>query len=144
MVIDKGKKAYYVLEFKRTLERYGGAQEKLRQREVLQHDSLVRGLSTVLERGEWWGALLVFVGGMWSSVEAKAFNTKKKLMGVFEGERDAIRKRNVWKLLERAGSCMGKLLWHNYAHREGFNGGGKGGQGQSGFGREHAGHGLDF
>jgi hypothetical protein len=49
MVIDKNEKGCHVLELKRALERYGGAQEKARQRAELQHNDLVQRLDTVLE-----------------------------------------------------------------------------------------------
>ena len=52
MVLDKEEKVCYVLEFKRALERYGGAQEQARQKAERQHDNLVRGLSKALEGGE--------------------------------------------------------------------------------------------
>ena len=41
---------------------------------------------------------MVVVGGMCGSVEEKAFNANMELMGVIESERNAIRKRHVWKL----------------------------------------------
>ena len=51
MVLDKEEKVCYVLEFKRALERYEGAQEQARRKQ--QHGNLVRGLSKALHGGEW-------------------------------------------------------------------------------------------
>ena len=98
MVLDKEDKVSYVMEFKRAFERYWGAQEKTRQKAKRQHDNLVQGLSVTLKGGEWRVTLVVFVGGMCGSVEEKVFNTNMQLMGVIESERNAIRKRHVWKL----------------------------------------------
>ena len=49
MVLDKEDKVCYVMEFKRAFERYGGVQEKTRQKAKRQNDNLVRGLSKALE-----------------------------------------------------------------------------------------------
>ena len=38
---------------------------------------------------------------MCGSVEQNAFNPNMELMGMIESERNAIRKRHVWKLLEK-------------------------------------------
>ena len=138
MVLDKKDKTCYVIEFKRAFERYGGAQEKARQKAERQHDSLVRGLTAALNDSAWRVILVVFVGGMCGSVEEKAFNANMELMGVVESERNAIRKRHVWKLLEE----QDRVLRSYYAQREGFEKGGKGMQGQTGLGREHVGHGV--
>ena len=81
MVLDKEEKVCYVLEFKRGLERRGGAQEKARQRAEQQHGNLVRGLSKVLKGSEWRVTLIVFVGGMCGSVEEKAFDAKHGITG---------------------------------------------------------------
>ena len=43
MVLDKEDKICYLIEFKRAFERYGGAQEKTRQKAERQHDNLVQG-----------------------------------------------------------------------------------------------------
>ena len=64
-------------------------------------------------------------------MEEKAFNANMELMGVVESERNAIRKRHVWKLLEEQDRVL-----------EGFEKGGQGMQGQTGLGREHVGHGV--
>jgi len=138
MVLDKKDKTCYVIEFKRAFERYGGAQEKTRQKAERQHDSLVRGLTAALNDSAWRVILVVFVGGMCGSVEEKAFNANMELMGVVESERNAIRKRHVWKLLEE----QDRVLRSYYAQREGFEKGGKGMQGQTELGREHVGHGV--
>ena len=53
MVLDKENKVSYVMEFKRAFERYGGAQEKTRQKAERQHGNLVQGLNRALEGGEW-------------------------------------------------------------------------------------------
>ena len=66
----------------------------------------------------------------------KVFNMNMELLGVFESERNAIRKRHVWKLLEE----QDRVLRSYYAQREGFDRGGHGAQGQTGLGREHVGH----
>ena len=100
MVIDKKEKVCYILEFKRVMERYGGEQEKTKRKAELQQNSLVRGIQKALEGGEWQVILKVFVGGMCGSVEEKAFMTDMESLGVVEGERDSIRKRDVWKLLQ--------------------------------------------
>ena len=81
---------------------------------------------------------MVFVGRMCGSVEERVFNANMKLMGVIEGERNAIRKRLVWKLLEE----QDRVLTSYYAQREGFERGGQGTQGQTGLGREHVGRGV--
>ena len=138
MVLDKEEKVCYVLEFKRELERHGGAQEKARQRAEQQHGNLVRGLSKALEGSEWRVTLIVFVGELCGSVEEKAFNANMELLGVIESERNAIRKRHVWKLLEE----QDRVLRRYYAQLEGFDRGGQGTQGQTGLGREHVGHGV--
>ena len=126
------------MEFKRAFERYGGAQEKTRQKAERQHDNLVRGLNKAIEGGEWRAALVIFVGGMCGSVEEKVFNANMELLGVIESERHAIRKRHVWKLLEE----QDRVLRSYYAQRDGFDKGGQGTQGQTGLGREHVGHGV--
>ena len=59
---------------------------------------------------------------MCGSVEEKAFNANMELMGVVESERNAIRKRHVWKLLEE----QERVLRSYYAQREGFEKGGQG------------------
>ena len=138
MVLDKENKVCYVMEFKRAFERYGGAQEKTRQKAERQHDNLVRGLNKALERGEWRAALVIFVGGMCGSAEENVFNANMELLGVIESERNAIRKRHVWKLLEE----QDRVLRSYYAQRDGFDKGGQGTQGQTGLGREHVGHGI--
>ena len=138
MVLDKENKICYVMEFKRAFERYGGAQEKARRKAERQHDNLVRGLNKALEGGEWRAALVIFVGGMCGSVEEKVFNANMELLGVIESERNAIRKRHVWKLLEE----QDRVLRSYYAQRDGFDGGEGGTQGQTGLGREHVSHGL--
>ena len=51
---------------------------------------------------------------MCGSVEEKASNANMELMGVIESERNAIRKRHVWKLLER----QDRVLRSYYAQRE--------------------------
>ena len=61
-----------------------------------------------------------------------------ELMGVIESERNAIRKRHVWKLLEE----QDRVLRSYYAQRDGFEKGGQGMQGQTGLGSEHVGHGV--
>ena len=76
--------------------------------------------------------------GMFGSVEEKVFNANMELMGVIERERNPIRKRHVWKLLEE----QDRVLRSFYAQREGFDKGGHGTQGQTGLGREHVGHGV--
>ena len=103
-----------------------------------QHDNLVQGLTVALNDSTWRVTLVVFVGGMCGSVEEKAFNANMELMGVVESERNAIRKRHVWKLLEE----QDRVLRSYYAQREGFEKGGQGMQGQTGLGREHVGHGV--
>jgi hypothetical protein len=76
---------------------------------------------------------------MCGSVEEKAFNANMELLaGVIESERNAIRKRHVWKLLEE----QDRVLRSYYAQREGFDRGGQGTQRQTGLGREHVGHGV--
>ena len=75
---------------------------------------------------------------MCGSVEEKAFNANMELTGVVESERNAIRKRHVWKLLEE----QDRVLRSYYAQREGFEKRGQGMQGQTGLGREHVGHGV--
>ena len=79
---------------------------------------------------------MVVAGGMCGSVEEIVFNANMELMGVIESERNDIRKRHVWKLLEE----QDRVLRSYYAQREGFDGGGQGTQGQTGLGREHVGH----
>ena len=59
-------------------------------------------------------------------------------MGVIERERNAMRKRHVWKLLEK----QERVFRSYYAQREGFEKVGQGMQGQTGLGREHVGHGV--
>jgi hypothetical protein len=66
------------------------------------------------------------------SVEEKALNSNMELFGVIASERNTIRNRHVWKLLEE----QNRVLRSYYAQHEGFDGGGKGAQGQRGFGRE--------
>ena len=61
-----------------------------------------------------------------------------ELMGVIESERNTIRNQHVWKLLEE----QDRVLKSYYAQREGFDRGGQGTQGQTGFGRELVGHGV--
>ena len=61
-----------------------------------------------------------------------------ELMGVVESERNAIRKRHVWKLLEE----QDRVLRSYYAQRDGCDGGERGTQGQTRLGREHVGHGV--
>jgi hypothetical protein len=63
---------------------------------------------------------VVFVGGMCGSVEENVFNADMELIGVIESERNAIRKRHLWKLLEE----QGRVLRSYYAQREGFEKGG--------------------
>ena len=139
MVLDKEAKVCYVLEFKRVLERRWGDQEKGRQRASQQHGNLVRGLSKALEGSAWRVTLIVFVGGMCGSVEEKAFNANMELLaGVIESERNTIRKRHVWKLLEE----QDRVLRSYYAQREGFDRGSQGTQRQTELGREHVGHGV--
>jgi len=75
---------------------------------------------------------------MCGSVEEKVSNANMELMGVIESERNAIRKRHVWKLLEE----QDRVLSSYYAQREGFDRGGQGTQGQTGLGREYVGHGY--
>ena len=75
---------------------------------------------------------------MCGSVEEKVFNANMELLGVIESERNAIRKRHVWKLLEE----QDRVLRSYYAQRDGFDGGGRGTQGQTGLGREHVRHGV--
>ena len=75
---------------------------------------------------------------MCGSVEEKAFNANMELLGVIESERNAIRKRHVWKLLEE----QDRVLRSYYAQHEGFDRGSLETQGQTRFGREHVGHGL--
>ena len=123
-----------MIEFKRAFERYGGAQEKTRVKAERQHDSLVRGLTVALNDSAWRVTLVVFVGGMCGSV----FNANMELMGVVESERNAIRKRHVWKLLEE----QDRVLRSYYAQCEGFEKGVQGMHGQTGLGREHVGHGV--
>ena len=89
MVMDKEDKIWYVIEFKRAFERYGGAQEKARQKAERQHDKLVLGLTAALNDSTWRVILVVFVGGMCGSVEEKAFNENMELMGVVESERNS-------------------------------------------------------
>ena len=74
---------------------------------------MVRGLSKALEGGEWRVILIVFVGGMCGSMEEKAFNANMELLGVIESERNTIRKRHVWKLLEE----KDRVLRSYYAQR---------------------------
>ena len=88
----------------------------------------MRGLSKALEWGEWRVTLVVVAGGMCGSVEEIVFNANMDLMGVIESERNDIRKRHVWKLLEE----QDRVLRSYYAQREGFDGGGQGTQGQTG------------
>jgi hypothetical protein len=114
MVIDKEDKICYVIEFKRAFECYGGAQEKTRQKAERQHDNLVQGLTAALNDSTWRVILVLFGGGMCGSVEEKAFNANMELMGVIESERNAIRKRHVWKLLEQ----QDRVLRSYYAQRE--------------------------
>jgi hypothetical protein len=68
---------------------------------------------------------------MCGSVEEKAFNANMELLGVIEGERNAIRKRHVWKLLEE----QDRVLRSYYAQREGLDRGSQRTQGQTGLGR---------
>ena len=131
MVIDKKDKVCYILEFKRVMERYGGGQEKTKRKAELQHNRRVRGLEKALKGGEWQVILIVFVGGMCGSVEEKACMANMELLGVVEGERDAIRKRHVWRLLEE----QDRVLRSYYAQWEGL-----GGQRKSG--RERVGRGV--
>ena len=49
MVLDKGDKSCYAIEFKRAFERYRGAQEKTRQKAERQHGNLVQGLTAALQ-----------------------------------------------------------------------------------------------
>ena len=91
--------------------RAGNARGRARQ-----HDNLVRGLTVALNDSTWRVILVVFVGGMCGSVEEKTFNANMELMGVVESERNAIRKRHVWKLLEE----QDRVLRSYYAQREGF------------------------
>ena len=133
MVLDKEEKVCWVLEFKRAIERYGGTQERTRQKAERQHENLVRGLSKALDGGEWRVTLAVFVGGMCDSVEETVFNANIELMGVIERKRNAIRKRHVWKLL----GGQDRVLRSYYAQREGFDRGGHETQGQTGLGKEH-------
>ena len=72
------------------------------------------------------------------STKGKVFNANMELMGVIESERNAIRKRHVWKLLEE----QDRVLRSYYAQREGLERGQQGTQGQTGLGREHVGHGV--
>ena len=104
------------MEFKRAFERFGGVQEKTRQKAERQHDNLVQGLTVALNDSTWQVILVVFVGGMCGSVEEKAFNANMELMGVIESERNTNRKRHVWKLLEE----QDRVLRSYYAQREGF------------------------
>ena len=122
MVLDKEAKVCYVLEFKRVLERRGGAQEKARQRAEQQHGNLVRGLSKALEGGEWRVTLIVFVRGMCGSVEEKAFNANMELLGMIEGERNAIRKRHEWKLLEEQDRSLRSTMRNVRGLTEGVRG----------------------
>ena len=57
---------------------------------------------------------------------------------MIESERNAIRKRHLWKLLEE----QDRVVRSYYAQREGFDRGEQGTQGQTGLGREHVGHGY--
>ena len=57
---------------------------------------------------------------------------------MIESERNAIRKRDVWKLLEE----QDRVLRSYYAQREGFERGGQGTQGQTGLGRERRSRGI--
>ena len=136
MVLDKEDKVCYVIEFKRAFERYGVAQEKTRQKAERQHGNLVQGLTGALDDSTWRVILVVFVGGMCGSVEENAFNANMESMGVIESERNAVRKRHVWKLL----ADQDRVLRSYYAQHEGFERGGQGIQGQTGLGREHVGH----
>ena len=106
-----------------------------------QNDSmanLVQGLTAALNDSTWQVILVVFVGGMCGSVEEKAFNANMELMGMIASERNAIRKRYAWKLLEE----QDRVLRSYYAQREGFERGGQGTRRQIGLGREHVHHGY--
>ena len=61
-------------------------------------------------------------------MEEKAFKANMELLGVIESERNAIRKRHAWKLLEE----QDRVLRSYYSQREGFDRGGHGTQGQTG------------
>ena len=87
MVLDKEEKVCYVLEFKRVLERYGGAQEQARQKAERQHDNSVWGLSKALDGGEWQVTLKVGRGNVRFS-GGKSFQCEH---GVIESERNASR-----------------------------------------------------
>ena len=53
MVIDKEDKVCYEIEFKRAFERYGGAQEKTRQKAERQHGNLIQGWTGALNDRTW-------------------------------------------------------------------------------------------
>ena len=80
---------------------------------------LMVGGSKALEGGEWRVTLVVFVGGMprCGPVEENVFNANMELMGVIENERNVIRKRHVWKLLEE----QDRVLRSYYVQLEGFD-----------------------
>ena len=91
MVLDKEGKVCYVMEFKRAFERYRGVHRRKRIKK--QNDSMTifgTGVDQGTKGGEWRVTLVVFVGGMCGSVEAKAFNTNMELMGVIESERNKL------------------------------------------------------
>ena len=61
MVLDKEDKVCYVVDFKWAFERYGGAQEKTRQKAERQHGNLVQGLTAAPNDSTWRVILVVFV-----------------------------------------------------------------------------------
>ena len=65
-----------------------------------------------------------------SSVEEKAFATNKQLMGVVEGQWNAIRKRHVRRLLEE----QDRVLRSYYTQRDGLSLGKAGSQVRRGLG----------
>ena len=71
-------------------------------------------------------------------MEEKVFDANMEYMGVIASERNAIRKRRVWKLLEE----QDRVLRGYYAQCEGFDRRGHGTHGQTGLGRKRSGHGV--
>ena len=100
VALDHEKKVCYLIEFKRTGDRWPDYRQRAEQRAERQYSSLVQGLSQAGQSRGWAVQQIILVGGICGSVDAEKFNSNMAALQVAPNHWADIRNRHAQKLLE--------------------------------------------
>ena len=117
VALDHEKKMCYLIEFKRTGDRWPDYRQRAEQRAERQYSSLAQGLSQAGQSRGWAVQQIIFVGGMCGSVDVKQFNSNMAALQVAPNHWADIRNRHAQKLLD----VSERVLRSYYSYKYGSN-----------------------